>query len=77
MKYLYDEQYVATGTEGRTITIPAIQGKKIVFMTRGSAIIYKVSNNPASSEYTWDYTDINLGADTIAGEKFLILYRNE
>ncbi len=77
MKYLYDEQYTATGTEVRTITIPALQGKKIVFMTRGSAIIYKVSNNPASSEFTWNYTDIGLGADTTAGEKFLILYRNE
>lgn len=77
MKYLYDEQYTATGTEGRTITIPALAGKKIVMITRGSAIVYKVSNSPASSEYTWNYTDIGLGADTIAGEKFLILYRNE
>jgi hypothetical protein len=77
MKYVYDEQYTATGTESRTLTIPAIQGKKIVFITRGSAIIYKVTNSPASSEYTWDYTDIGLGADTTPGERFLILYRNE
>jgi hypothetical protein len=77
MKYVYDEQYTATGSEGKTLTIPAIQGKKIVFITRGSAIIYKVSNSPTSSEYTWDYIEVGLGADTTAGERFLILYRNE
>jgi hypothetical protein len=77
MKFLYDEQYVATGNEGRTLTIPMVAGKKILYITRGGAIIYKVSNDPASSEYTWNYTDIGLGADTITGERFLILYRNE
>lgn len=76
MKFLYDIEYVATGSEGTTLSIPQIVGKKVVLITRGNSIIYKVSNAPISSEYTWDNTIITLGAATNAGERFLILYRN-
>lgn len=76
MKYIYDEKYTATGTEGTTLTIPALAGKKIIFMTRGNAIIYKTSSAPASNEFTWNDTDIGLGAATNSNEPFLILYRN-
>lgn len=76
MKYLYDVKYVATGSEGTTITIPELAGKKILFMTRGNAIIYKTSSAPASNEFTWNDVIIGLGAATNSGEPFLILYRN-
>lgn len=76
MKYIYDTAYTATGTEGSTLSIPEIVGKKILFITRGSSIIYKVSSAPSSSEYVWNDTVISLGAATNPNERFLILYRN-
>ena len=77
MKYVYDEKYTATGSEGSTLTIPAIKGKKIMLLTRESAVLYKVNINPDPVEYTWDGTDIVLGTPiSMAGERFLILYRN-
>lgn len=76
MKFVYDEKYTATGSEGAELSIPAIVGKKILLITRGNAVIYKVSNSPASNEYTWNDNVITLGAVTVANEPFLILYRN-
>lgn len=76
MKFIYDIEYVATGSEGTTLLIPEIIGKKILLITRGSAVIYKVSSTPTSSEYMWNDTEITLGAGTNTNERFLILYRN-
>lgn len=76
MKYIYDVKYTATGAEGTTLTIPELAGKKILFITRGSAIVYKTSSAPASNEFTWDDTTIGLGASVTPSEPFLILYRN-
>jgi hypothetical protein len=76
MKFLYDTEYVATGSEGTTLSIPELIGKKILLITRGSAIIHKVSSGPSSSEFTWNDTVIGLGAATNLNERFLILYRN-
>lgn len=75
MKLVYDEIYIATGTEGTTLTVPAIQGKKVLFVVRDNAPLYKVSNNPGSTEYTWDFTNIGLSVQTAPGQRFLILYR--
>lgn len=76
MKYVYDIKYTATGGEGAMLSIPEIVGKKVLFVTRESSPIYKVSNEPGSSEYTWNDTVITLGAVTNPGDRFLILYRN-
>lgn len=76
MKFIYDTEYVATGAEGTTLSIPEIVGKKILLITRGSAIIYKVSSGPSSSEYVWNDVIITLGTATNLNERFLILYRN-
>jgi hypothetical protein len=76
MKYIYDTSYVATGTEGNVLTIPELVGKKIILITRGNSIIYKVSSSPLSAEFTWDDTVITLGTSTNPNERFLILYRN-
>lgn len=76
MKFIYDTVYTATGSEGNTLSIPEIVGKKIVLITRGNSIIYKVSSGPNSSEYVWNDTIVSLGAVTVANERFLILYRN-
>lgn len=72
---VYDKIYTADGSENKKITISEIQGKKILLIIRENNPIYKVSNNPDSSEYTWDYSDIHLGVETQTGERFLILYR--
>lgn len=76
MKYIYDVKYQATGAEGTTLTIPELAGKKILFITRGNAIIYKTSTAPSSNEFTWDDVIIGLGAATNFNEPFLILFRN-
>lgn len=76
MKLVYDEKYIATGSEGNTLSIPSIVGKKILFVTRGASPIYKVSSAPQSTEYVWDNINITLGAATNLNEPFLILYRN-
>lgn len=76
MKFVYDIKYIATGAEGTVLSVPEIVGKKILFITRESALIYKVSSSPISSEFVWNDTIITLGAATTPGERFLILYRN-
>ncbi len=75
-KLVYDLKYTATGDEGLALSIGEIVGKKILFITRESGPIYKVSNDPDSAEFTFDGTTIGLGAPTNAGDRFLILYRN-
>lgn len=77
MKLVYDEKYIANGTEGKTLIVPAVVGKKILFITRENAPLYKVSSSPDSVEYVWDGNQITLGTPVnVAGERFLILYRN-
>lgn len=76
MKELFDFSYTATGTEGISLTIDALKGKKILWVTRDNAILYPVSNNPASTEFTFDGTVIGISIPLIAGNKLLILYRN-
>lgn len=73
---VYDLVYVATGTEGTTLTIPALQGKRILLITYESSPIYKVSNNPDQAEYHFDGTTITVGVQIAAAARFLILYRN-
>jgi len=70
------ELYVATGSEGSTLTIAALLGKQILAILRESGPIFEIGSSPDSSQYTWDDTDIVLGAPVnVAGERFLILYR--
>lgn len=76
MKLVYDTIYTATGNEGLSFSVPVVAGKKILFVTRENNPLFKVSNAPASSEFTWNDTIIGLGAITNPGERFLILYRN-
>lgn len=75
MKLVYDVKYIADGTEGTTLNIPEIVGKKLLLLTREYSPLYKVSNLPQSTEYTWDDVSIELGLETQAGERFLALYR--
>lgn len=68
--------YTATGSEGDTLTIPEVQGKQILAIFRESGPIWETGSSPDSSQYTWDDTDIVLGAPVnMAGERFNILYR--
>lgn len=65
----------ATGAEGTTVTIPALAGKDILLIMRESGPIFPAESLPMSTaEYTWDDTDIELGAATNPNERFMILY---
>lgn len=75
MKLVYDEKYTATGNEGSTLSVPAVVGKKILFVSREFMVIYKVSANPDPAEFTWNDVVLGLGTVTSPGERFLILYR--
>lgn len=69
-------KYVATGSEGSTLTIPTLLGYQILSILRESGPLFEVGSSPLSNQYTWDDTDIGLGAAVSgAGEQFLILYR--
>lgn len=68
--------YIATGSEGSTLTIPEIQGKQILTILRESGPIFEVGSSPLSNQFTWDDNDIVLGAAVSGpGEQFSILYR--
>lgn len=70
--------YIATGSEGTTITIPALATKTILMIGREGGIIHEVIIPivPDTGEFTFDSTNINLGlAVSGAGERFTILYR--
>lgn len=68
--------YIATGSEGSTLTVTDVQGKQILTILRESGPIFEVGSAPASNQFTWDDIDIVLGAPVGgAGEQFLILYR--
>jgi hypothetical protein len=73
---VYDLIYTATGSEGSNLTLLEIQGKKIVFASRESSVLYQVSNLPESTEFTFNGTVLGLGFDAGVNERFLILYRN-
>lgn len=66
--------FVAVGDEGSTITVGAISGKMVLLITRENSVIYEAVSDPAPSEFTFDGTNIVLGADVNPGERFLILY---
>lgn len=73
---VYDEPYIATGLEGKILTIPILNGKYILHVIREGEPLHKVTNLPDSAEYTTNMVDIGLGVNANAGERFLILYRN-
>lgn len=78
MKPVYDVVYTTSGSEGSTLSIPEMVGKKVLFATRENVPIYKVSNSPASSEFVWNNTVVQLGTpvNPETPERFLFLYRN-
>jgi hypothetical protein len=68
--------YTATGSEGSTLTIPELLGYSILLIMRESGPLFEVGSSPLSNQFTWNDTDIVLGAPVGgAGEQFLILYR--
>lgn len=69
-------KYVATGSEGVTLTIPALAGKIILLITRENDILYDTPSAPDTTEYIWTTPNITLGLATIAGQRFKIIYGN-
>jgi hypothetical protein len=85
MKPVYDMVYTSDGSEGSTLTIPEITGKKILMLVRETFTQYEVPAFDAnqSTQFLWENSDsplvnINLGisVNPDGGERFLILYRN-
>lgn len=76
MKTVEDIAYIATGAEGTVIVVPEVVGKKILLVVREGNIIYPVGNLPDSVQYVFDGNTITLGTASVAGQRFLILYRN-
>lgn len=69
-------KYVGTGLEGSTVTITALAEKDVISIAREGAVMYEVVATPDSVEYIWDGVIITFGLAPRAGERFLILYRN-
>jgi hypothetical protein len=67
-------KYVATGSEGTTLTISTLLGKSIQSIAREGQTIYQVSSSPDSTEFTWNGTSLTLGLSVNPGERFLIIY---
>lgn len=78
LKALFDVIYYADGTEGVTLNIPIVSGKKVMALaTRENNPIYKVSSNPDEAEFSVNNSVITLGVPVSkARERFLFLYRN-
>lgn len=76
---VYDDTYTATGSETRTIVIPGLIDKKLLFLSRENTPLYKVTNLPDSLEFTFDDTTgtIVTGTDIGADERFHYLFRNK
>ena len=73
---LYDLTYNA-GAGLTSLTIDNLKGKKIMLVVRENNVLYKASNLPGTTEYTWDGITLGLGTPVGPnGERFLILYRN-
>lgn len=67
--------YTATGAEGNTLTISALANRQILMVVREGAFLHEVGSSPDPASYTWDDTDIVLGAVTNPGERFIVLHR--
>lgn len=73
---VYDLEYLADGTEGLTLSIPVLVGKKVLLVIREGDPLHKVSSSPDSVEYVWNDVSITLGQAVITPKRFVILYRN-
>jgi hypothetical protein len=72
----YDAVYTATGDEGKSFTVPIeVKGKKILFLTRESNVMFKTAANPDSTEYVFDGTTVTYGTSLQPGERTLFLFR--
>lgn len=70
-------KYVATGSEGSTLTITELANMEIIQATRENNPLYEVDSSPDPAEFTFDGTDVTLGVPVGgAGERFLFLYKN-
>lgn len=70
--------YVATGSEGTTLTITALAGKTILTIVRENAFLHEVilPAVPDTAQFTFDGTNVGISTATGAGERFTIQYRN-
>lgn len=75
-KSVFDLEYISTGTEGATLSIPEIVGKKVLLIVREGNPLHKVSSAPDSAEYVWNDVALTMGLAITSVQRFLILYRN-
>lgn len=75
---VFKKKYVATGSEGSTLTISELIGKEIVMATREAGSFFETTGSPDSTEFTFDNSTgiVSLGlAVGGAGERFQFLYK--
>lgn len=68
-------RYLATGSEGTTLTISTLAGRYILDVRREGNALFDTTVSPDSTEYIWDGTMFTFGVVLGAGERLLILYR--
>jgi len=74
----YKVKYVATGSEGTVLNVPALVGKEIILATRESGSLYEVLSSPDTVEFIFDNAtgDITLGVAVGGpGERFNFIYK--
>lgn len=69
-------KYVCTGAEGTVLTIGTLAQRDVLLVAREGAIIYEVVSGPDDVEYIWDGVLFTFGQALRAGERLLILWRN-
>jgi hypothetical protein len=77
-KAIYGTQkvkYLALGTEGNTITIPALAAKFILSVVREGAYLHEGSNVPDPAEYYFNGASITFASPLNQNERITILYR--
>jgi hypothetical protein len=71
------QKYIATGSEGTSVTIAGLIGMEVGVIIRESGVIFPILSSPASTEFSFNAATgtITLGASTNPSERFLIIYK--
>lgn len=68
------KNYTGLGSEGSTLTLSELAGRRIVGIWREGTYMYPVVSAPDSVSYTFDTTSIVFGNAIGLGERFAIHY---
>lgn len=81
-KPIYTLFYTISGSPAFTLDADSmagfdvLKGKKVALVILSTQGLFKVSNMPGSTQYTWNNTQMNFGRELQNGEELVVLYRN-